>query len=293
MLNDPRSPALSPEKTADQAFPYRRVWRSVAIEIGFILFLVAFVWLGVLVGFLRDVPSQNWGLLLILSPLGVFLYVSVQGEQRAKIGREGLLTVTLFSMLLANGVGVPLVEDFFVPREWLSEAGFFSRVLGYTFTFGVICEFLKYIAIRYSVWPRRIKTRMDGLAYSLAAGMGYATVLNLRIIFLDQPTVTADAVRLATNFITQMGFGLVMGYFLAELALRPRRGPLFLAGGLFLGAFLQGLYIGFRRIAIGSGYLNGLILAVFFALLVMLALNFLIENAENREANLAGRKRVR
>ncbi|NJL93867.1 MAG: PrsW family intramembrane metalloprotease [Anaerolineae bacterium] len=178
---------------------------------------------------------------------------------------------------------------------WLAEAGFFTRVLGYTCTVGVTSELLKYIAIRYTIFPSRIRTRLDGLAYSVAASVGYAAVLNLHLVFDPDPTVTADAQRIAINFISQVGFGLIMGFFLGELALHDRP-ALFLGAGLALGALANGLYIAFRAIAAGSGFsvsnLNGLILVVFFVLGVALAVNFLIRTFDARDAALQGERQM-
>ncbi|HLA44656.1 MAG TPA: hypothetical protein VJZ27_14525, partial [Aggregatilineales bacterium] len=273
------------------------VWRAVTLEMGVMLGLVAVILIGVVIGFLRNVPSRNWGGIMILVPLGTYLWFSVRGEQQAERPREGLLTVSLFSALLANGVGLPLVEGFFAPREWLSEAGFFTRALGYAFTFGVTSEFLKYIAIRYTVWPRRVRIRMDGIAYSVAASVGYATVLNIQVVLQEEPTVSVLTIRIAINFITQIGFGVIMGYFMSEMAVVPNRSPWYLASGLFIAALINGLFIGFRGIAVSSGFnvrsLNGLILAIFFALFVMLTINFLIESADQRAADLAGIRRIR
>jgi len=287
---------ISPEEAPKDVYPYHRVWRSVALVIGAVVGMVILIFLGVLVGILRDVRSRNWGLLLILVPIGVYLVYAVRGEQRSQRPREGLFTVALFSALLANGVGVPLVDSFFRPQEWLSDAGFFNRVLGYTLTFGVTAEVLKYIAIRYTVWPRRFRIRMDGIAYSFAAAMGYATVVNLHLVFGNEATVTANAIRIGINFISQIGFGVVMGFFIAEAALF-RRPALFLASGLFVGALLNGLYIAFRAIASGSGFnvqlVSSLVLVVGFAGLMIIAINFLIETAENRDAALQGIKRIR
>ncbi len=287
---------ISPEEAPKEIYPYHRVWRSVVLILGSLVGMVLLVLGGVLVGFLRDVPSRNWGLLLTLVPISVFLWFGVRGEQRSPNPREGLFTVALFSGLLANGVGIPLIESFFQPQAWLADAGFFTRALGYTFTFGVTVEFLKYVSIRYTVWPRRFRIRMDGIAYSVAAAMGYATVINLHLVFQNELVVTASVIRIAINFITQIGFGVILGYFMAELALH-RRALIFLPAGLFTGALLNGLYIAFRAIASGSGFnvrlLSSLILVIGFALAVMLAINFLIENAENRQAALLGVKRIR
>lgn len=297
MLEDRRFNLLVSEETPAEIYPYRRVWRAVAIEIGAMVFLVFLVIVGTRLGFLRDVASRNWGLLLILVPLGTYLWFSVRGEQQALEPREGLLTVTLFSALLANGLGLPLVNGFFEPREWLADAPFFTRLFGYSFTLGVTSEFLKYVAIRYTIWPKRIRTRIDGVAYSVAASVGYATVLNGHLVFGNEPTVSAEAIRIAINFISQLSFGVIMGYFMAEMALVPNRAPFFLAGGLFAGSLVQGAFVAFRGIAAGSGFrvasINGLLLVIFFAFMVTTAINFLVENAESRAADLAGVKRIR
>ncbi len=287
---------ISPEEAPKEVYPYHRVWRSVTLVMAAVVGMVVVVYLGVLVGILRDVRSRNWGLLLILVPVGVYLIEAVRGEQRSQRPREGLFTVALFSALLANGVGVPLIDSFFKPHEWLSDAGFFNRVLGYTLTVGVSAEVLKYIAIRYTVWPRRFRIRMDGIAYSFASAIGYATVINLHLVFGNEATVTANALRIGINFISQVGFGTVMGFFIAELALH-RAPALFLPAGLFLGAFISGLYIAFRAVASGSGFnvqlISSLLLALGFAGAVMISVNFLIETAENRDAGLQGVKRIR
>ena len=297
MLEETRFNLLASEEAPAEIYPYRRVWRAVSIEVGAMVFLVMLVIIGTRFGLLRDVASRNWGLLLILVPLGAYLWFSVRGEQQAPEPREGLITVTLFSALLANGLGLPLVNEFFEPREWLSDAGFFGRLLGYSFTVGVTTEFLKYVAIRYTIWPKRIRARIDGVAYSIAASVGYATVLNAQVVFGTEPTVSAMAIRIAINFISQLGFGVIVGYFMAEMALVPNRAPFFLAGGLFTGSLMQGAFVAFRGIAAGSGFrvasVNGFLLVIFFAVMTMLAINFLIENAESRAADLAGVKRIR
>jgi hypothetical protein len=116
-------------------------------------------------------------------------------------------------------------------------------------------------------------------------------------IFSERPTVVADAISIATTLVSQVGVGVIVGYFLGDLAVRPNRPPFFLAGGLFTGAFVSGLVVGFRAIASRSGFavsvINGLLVVVGFSVAVMLVINFLIETAENREANQQGRKRVR
>lgn len=297
MLDNSQISYITTDQTPKEVYPYRRVWRAVSLVLLSMFGMVVVVNIGVFAGVLRDVSSRNWGLLLILVPVAVYLWFAVRAERNAQQPREGLLTVALFSALLANGVGIPLVEGVFAPRLWLSEAGFFTRALGYTFTFGVTTEFLKYIAIRYTVFPRMFRTRIDGIAYSVAAGMGYAIVLNLRVVFEQEPTVTADAIRIAINYFSQIGFGTIMGYFMAEMALTQRRPPFFLSAGLFLGAFVQGLYIAFRAIAAGSGFavasINGLLLAIGFAVAVILAVNFIIETNDSRAAAKAGVKRIR
>jgi RsiW-degrading membrane proteinase PrsW (M82 family) len=131
-------------------------------------------------------------------PFLAWLAVSYRGERRALQPRQGLAGVLLLGALAASGVAIPLEERVFTPDVWLPRVSFFGRTLGYTLTTGLAVEFLKYAVVRYSVWPQHFRQRLDGIAYAMAAAVGYAVVLNLHAALLTDASLTATALRVAT-----------------------------------------------------------------------------------------------
>jgi Na+-translocating ferredoxin:NAD+ oxidoreductase RnfA subunit len=141
---------------------------------------------------------------------------------------------------------------------------------------------------------------LDGIAYAMAAAVGYAVVLNLHAALDTDSSVTATALRVASNTFSQVAVGLIMGFFLAEL--RIGRPPVFwLPGGLLLAAFASGLYYAFRGIAIvgglsvdstGSAPLRGLALALALVLIVFAIIAFIIESSDARMEALTGRRQA-
>lgn len=292
---------LAPEETGEEQYPYRRVWRALITELGLLLLVVVVVLVGDAFGFVEDVYSQTTDLALVALPVFFFLIISYRQERQALEPRDGLLSILVLSFVIANGVAFPVIDAIFTPDTWLPEAGFFERVFGYTLTLGVLSEFIKYAAVRYTVWPNRFRTRMDGIAYSAAAAVGYATVFNLRYALLDEPTVTATAMRVMTNIFVHVAIAAIMGYFLSELAL-GNPSAYWLPLGLIIAAFISGLHTAFRALSIVSGLdpnstasrpVGGVLLAVGLAIAILGALSFLIENAETRAAEQLGVLRPR
>jgi RsiW-degrading membrane proteinase PrsW (M82 family) len=287
---------LSPEEESGELYPYRRVWRSLILEMVILLFVVAAVFIGVQLDIMEDTYSRTGNILLALLPIGLFYVFSVRSEQRVAEPRRGLLIVLLLSVIVANGVAWTVIQEVFTPDRWLVEAGFFSRIIGYTFTLGLLAEFCKYAVIRYTVWPDRFRYRLDGVAYSVPAALGYALVVNLHFLLQDEPTISAAAIRVLVNVYLHITVGALMGYFLAELLIG--RVPFFwLPFGLFLASFISSLFIAFRRIAVVSGLgsrdIGGLLLVLGFTVFVLGAVAFLIDSADERTAARVGLRRLR
>jgi RsiW-degrading membrane proteinase PrsW (M82 family) len=292
---------LAPEEELEEIYPYRRVWRTSWIEVT--LLLIAVLALYILTSILGLIPADSRQPALKVGiaglPLALWLLISYQGERRALQPRPGLLGVMVLGMLVANGVAIPLEERVFVPERWLPAAGFFGRVLGYAFTIGFAAEFLKYAVLRYTAWPHRFQRRLDGMAYALAVSVGFASVLNFRVAIYTDATVVATALRVASTTFSHLAVGLIVAYFLVELAIgRP---PIFwIASGLLFAALLSGLYFGFRGTAIvsglsvegtGSAPIRGLALAFGFVAIMFSSVAFVVQSADARtEAVTGGRQ---
>ena len=290
---------LAPEEAIAEVHPYRRVWRTSWAEVGLLAVVVLAIWaltaFGALPADLRDVRLKA---ALALWPLLLWLAISYRGERRAPQPRPYILGTLVLGALVASGVAVHLDEQLFRPDEWLPKEGFFGRVLGYTLTVGFTAAFLKYLALRYSIWPAHMHTRQDGVAYGLAVSLGFATVYNLRFAVLTDATLSATALRVAAHVYPHLATGAVVGFFLAELIVG--RVPIFwLPFGLLFAAWLGGLHYAFRAIAIvgglstagaGSNPIRGFFLALGLVAAVYLSMAFIIANADARARHAVARR---
>ncbi|MEP7285244.1 MAG: PrsW family glutamic-type intramembrane protease [Chloroflexota bacterium] len=284
---------LAPQQEEREVFPYRRVWRTALIEIAILLVLTV---IAVLVtrfytGTLTDAQRGLFSVAFAVTPLMLWIIFSYFGERRALLPRERLFAVMLLSVLAANAIGIPLVERVFAVDEWLSTASGSSRILGYALSVGVTQEFLKYLVMRYSVWPQAFHSRSDGIAYAMAASIGYATVVNLNYVFNTIADPGSAALHVAEFTLIQLAVGIIMGYFLAELKLSRDAGVFWVPGGLLFAALLTGLAITFRGGLIVGGIgpngnastaFQGLGIAIFLVAVLFASFYFLINNADER-----------
>ena len=144
------------------------------------------------------------------------------------------------------------------------------RLLAGICIIGITQEFLKYAAVRYSVFrSAEFDERIDGIIYGAAAGLGYATFLNVEYVLANGGVDLAiGAVRIAVVALAQASFAGVTGYFLGR-AKFENRGPFWLPVGLLLAAVLNGvvttLLSEINRSGLRPTPLNGLILAALVA----------------------------
>ena len=295
-MRDSRTRFITPEEEA-APYPYRRVWRSLGIELGALAVFAGIVYavFGVVGLALPAALTPVLGVALALAPLALWLVFSWLAERRAPQPRAHLLMVVLLTALAANAITIPLIEQVLQPQSWLSHNTAITRIIGYTLSVGVATEITKYLVIRYSVWPGHIRIRMDGVAYAIAAGIGVATVANLHSLTLPGITPQALAVLVLDVTATNLAAGLFIGYGLAESALgrpTPFLGPLTLA----LAALVHGVAIPVRTglgnasFTLQGGEANPVFGVAVSLLLVALAaalVSFLFGSAERREREAA------
>ncbi len=284
---------LAPEREKKEVYPYRRVWRSALIEVGIMLIITV---LAVLVErFLHprldDTQRHIAGLTFALAPVALWYVFSYLAERQSPQPRIRLFTVLILGALVANAVGVPLIDRVFAVDDWLSTAPGSSRIIGYTLTVGIVQEFLKYAVVRYSVWPSAFRVRSDGIAYAMAASVGYATILNVNFALSTSASLSMAALRITELTLSQMAISTIMGFFLAELKITYRPAIFWLPGGLLLAALLTGIAVTFRGGLVvggvspdgtGNNAFQGLGAAVFLVIFLFATFNFLINNADER-----------
>ena len=287
---------LSPEEDIEEIFPYRRVWRALTLEMVVFLALIIGIIIATTLGIIEDRYQEPLSVFLTLAPFGIFYLISVRGEQRVTQPRERLVLILVMSAVVANGVAWPVIRFAFTPERWLVDSGFFTRIIGYTLTLGVLAEILKYLVLRYTVWPRRFRIRLDGIAYSVPAALGYAFIVNIQFILTEEPILSAAAVRILTNVFLHIMVGAMIGYFLGELTFGEA--PFFwMPMGLGIAAFISGIFVAFRQVStvsgLGSRALGSLFLVVGFAVFILGVIAFLTESADRQMQERTGGQRIR
>lgn len=182
----------------------------------------------------------------------IFFYLQDRLEPEP---RSFVIRVFLLGALVAAAIGIPVVENLFDVRNWiyLNPA---TSILGAILVVGFTQEFLKYAAVRWSVYDSpEFDERADGVIYGTAAGLGYATVLNIRFIVESGGVALAPGVLLAAETaLAQAAFGGVMGYFLGRAKLESE--PLWwMPLGITIAAVLNGLF-SFARSQVTRGGLS-------------------------------------
>jgi RsiW-degrading membrane proteinase PrsW (M82 family) len=187
-----------------------------------------------------------------------------------------------------GAIGIPLLRDTFRTQDWLGTSPV-TTLLGSILVVGIVQEFLKYAAVRYSIYQsREFDERVDGIVYGTAAGLGYATMLNIQFIVDSQGAdLRAALIRIVITALAQASFSGISGYFLARAKFEDE--PVWwLPSGVALAAILNGLFTYVRgeitttRLSLSGGGFNpwpGLILAAVVALAVLLLLGWLIRRA--------------
>jgi protease PrsW len=197
----------------------RSVWRSGGIQIvGIALFAALFAWLA------RQVQPTLEGTGLVLAGVVLALVPAVlwlaffYAQDRLEPEPKGYVVgVFVLGALLASAVGIPVVRDLFRVQEWLDHS-LVVNLLGSILIVGFVQEFLKYAAVRYSVYLLpEFDERTDGILYGTAAGLGFATMLNIHYV-VDSGGVdlAMGVIRVVVTALAQASFAGISGYFLAR-----------------------------------------------------------------------------
>jgi len=291
---------LTPPDEREEIYPYRRVWTSVVIESGILFGIAAIIY--VLVNFIGipipGILARPLNVILALLPAGLWLVFSLWRERSAVEPRRRLFAVALITALAANAIAIPFIETVLQPERWLSLSNAVGRVIGYTFTIGVVQEVLKYIVVRYLVWDDELRVRLDSIAYTLASAVGYITVLNLSFVFSNTVTPDIAAMHIVDNVAANIAASLIVGYGLAEVRF-DNPNPFLLTSMMALAALINGLLVPLRAGLVNAGFsllgatpnlLFGFVLSAAALAAIMFAISFLFNAAERRAREAAARE---
>lgn len=182
------------------------------------------------------------GILLALVPATIWL-VFFYLQDRAEPEPKGfVLAVFGLGALLAAAIGIPVVENLFRVSHWLY-TNTISTILGGILVVGFTQEFLKYAAVRYSVYHSdEFDEPTDGVIYATAAGLGYATVMNIQFVVSNGGVdLGAGILRMAVVALAQAAFSGITGYFLGKAKFESE--PIWwMPLGITLAAVFNGLF---------------------------------------------------
>lgn len=236
---------ITPPTDDQELNPYRPVWRPLAFEASILAVITLILYLAIDL-FKISLPARLQpyiSLILVVLPCLLWLFFSLWAEYRASQPRQNLIGVVILTMLVTSALGSPLLDRYFRLDSWLPLAPALNRILGYTLTSGIIQGIIKYIIMRYTVWPRHFRVRLDGVAYGIASGLGYATILNLQFISIN-PTASPDIVafHIFANYALHVSTGVIIGYGISEVRFSNPT-PIFLTIILAIASIITGITI--------------------------------------------------
>ena len=265
-------------------------WRAalwlILAQLGFVAVVIA-------VASLLQPALEGWalglaGIVLALVPALLWLVFFYSQDRLEPEPKSHVARVFLLGALVAQAVGVPLVQQVFGVGAWLP-TDLWTSIVGSILVVGITQEFLKYAAVRYSIYASaEFDERSDGIVYGTAAGLGYATVLNLHYVLQSGGVnLEAGVIRIVVTALAQASFAGLTGYFLGRAKFEDR--PVWwLPGGVALAAAINGLFTTLRgeltttALGLEGGGFNpwpGLVLAAVVAGLTLSVLFYMLRRA--------------
>ncbi len=236
--------------------------------------------------------SLVWvGVGMSLIPALIWLFFFYVQDRREPEPKGLVAEVFILGALVAGAVGIPVVTYIFNIAGWMYDS-FWVNLAGSILVVGFTQEFLKFAAVRFSIFnSSEFDEHTDGIIYATAAGLGYATALNIDFVISSNGAgLGMAAIRLVLTALAQASFAGITGYFLGREKLEKM--PLWwLPVGVCLAAVLNGLFfalwgeLSMPSFQNGNALVNpwlGLGLAIVLAVAVMLILSLLIRRDQLR-----------
>ena len=180
--------------------------------------------------FLAIVPAFIWM---------IFFYLQDSAEPEPK---GYVIGVFVLGGLLAASIGIPVVENLFRVSHWIyTNTG--ATILGGILVVGFTQEFLKYAAVRYSIYHSdEYDEPTDGVIYATAAGLGYATMLNINFVISNGGVdLGTGIIRMAVVALAHAAFSGITGYFLGRAKFESEQ-IWWMPLGITLAATFNGLF---------------------------------------------------
>jgi RsiW-degrading membrane proteinase PrsW (M82 family) len=182
------------------------------------------------------------GVALALVPAALWLIIfrSLDRAEPEPVG--DVVKIFVIGLALASGIGIPLTDQLFRVQDWLYH-DIPTNVLASIFIVGAVEAFIVYATVRYFIYGQpEFDERTDGAVYGTAAGLGYATALNLQFILANRGAALGPGeIYVAEVALAHAALGGLLGYFLGKA--KMQREPVWwLPVGFVLAALLNGVF---------------------------------------------------
>ena len=265
-------------------------WRTGLVAVvGLLIFVAIVVALDTyLAPQLGGIPLLVAGLVLALVPAVLWLLFFYQQDRLEPEPVGNVARMFVIGLALAGAIGVPLTDDLFQVQSWLYASGTTTTVLASIFVIGAVEAFTIYATVRYFIFHTpEFDERTDGVIYGTAAGLGYATALNVAFILSNGGSALGSGeVFVAEVALAHAAIGGLLGYFLGRAKLEQE--PIWwMPLGVVLAAVLNGLFqvargeldpstVSFTSAGAGLPSFTGLLVAGAMAVVIAGVVSYLI-----------------
>ena len=221
--------------------PHPGFWRAGAVQIaGMALFTAVVAALANQFGPLDRRALLPVGTFLALAPSALWIAYFYRQDRLEPEPKTKIAAVFLLAALLTEAIGRRAIDDWFAIGRWATDSR--TALIASVLIAGMVLQAITYVAVRATVYNTpEFDERMDGIIYGTVAGLGVATLLNLRYV-LDNDGVALGqgVIQVATVALAQASCGGILGYFMAG-ARFERRSVWWVPLGFVLAAALNGL----------------------------------------------------
>lgn len=271
------------------------LWVAIVITlIGLLVFTGIFNF--ILPGFgdnLTGVPLILWGLILSVIPAVIWIYFFYRMDRLEAEPKGMVIGVFVVGALVTAALHDFIINNVFNMNEWQYN-NWWSHLLGGILIVGFVEQFIVWASVRYTVFRNsEFDERVDGVIYSVAAGLGLATVLNFAYVLRsDGVDLDIGSIRMVINAMAYASFSGILGYFIGQA--RFEKTPLYyMPLGLAIAAVFDGFfwYLLDRSFSGGLSYnpWGDLLLATIIAVISLVVVFWLIERANEETLRLAHR----
>ena len=184
------------------------------------------------------------GILMALVPAFVWLAFFYRRDRLEPEPKHLVVQMVILGGLLASAVSIPLIDGLYDVPKWLNSSPAWAQLLGGFFIVGMIQEFVKYAAVRYTVYySNDFDEAIDGIIYTTAVAVGFAVVLNITFVISSGGVdLGSGAIRMVLTTLAQASFAGIVGYFLGRMKFEKR--PLWwMPLGLTMAAALNSIFV--------------------------------------------------